>query len=160
MESLINGDAEGQNRSRASNQAILLFAHCALAVGSWLVIMILGYVFNPPAVSQLIILLLSLTVPMAVGFGVTRVRQDHIAARVWLIGLVWMLIVSLWVLDMATGPNQCLNCDATDKLTRTFFSFPQPSGLIDNDGPFLGTWPVAALMGYSIGAGIGLKRRG
>jgi hypothetical protein len=60
---------------------------------------------------------------------------------------------------MPTGPNACLQCDATEKLTRSFFSWPGPSGLIDNDGPFLGTWPAAALIGYSIGARFALKRK-
>jgi len=81
------------------------------------------------------------------------------AAVVWLAGLIWMLVISLWVLDMPTGPNACFQCDATDKLSRTFFSIPRPSGLIDNDGPFLGTWPAAALFGYSIGAQFALRRR-
>jgi hypothetical protein len=60
---------------------------------------------------------------------------------------------------MPTGPNQCFQCDATEKLTRTFFSLPKPSGLIDNDGPFLCTWPAAAFLGYAIGAGLALKKR-
>ena len=76
-----------------------------------------------------------------------------------LVGLIWILIVSLWILDMPTGSNACLQCGATEKLTRTFLSLPRPSGLIDNDGPFLGTWPTAALFGYSIGAWLGLRRR-
>jgi hypothetical protein len=44
-------------------------------------------------------------------------------------------------------------------LSRTFFSLPKPSGLIDDDGPILGTWPAAALIGYAIGAQLALKRR-
>jgi len=38
------------------------------------------------------------------------------------------------------------------------FSIPTPSGLIDDDGPFLGTWPAVALIGYSIGAALALRR--
>jgi hypothetical protein len=81
------------------------------------------------------------------------------APLVCLIGLICVLIISLWILDMPTGPNQCFQCDATEKLTRTFFSLPKPSGLIDNDGPFLCTWPAAAFLGYAIGAGLALKKR-
>jgi len=47
-----------------------------------------------------------------------------------------------------------------DKLSRTFFSLPSPSGLMDDDGPFIGTWPAAALVGYSIGAWVGMRGRG
>jgi hypothetical protein len=159
MESLLSGDEEEKNPSKLSNQAIWFFAHTALAIGTWLALMLLGYLFNPPGVSQLIILLLSICVPLLVGFAISRVRPDEMAGLVWLVGLIWLLIVSLWVLDMPTGPNACFQCDATEKLTRTLFSLPRPSGLIDNDGPFLGTWPAAALAGYSIGARLGLRRK-
>jgi hypothetical protein len=160
MESLSKVDAEEQNPSRVSSQAIWFVAHCGLAIAAWLVLMLLGYAFNPTGISQMVILLLSLAVPMLAGLAVTTLRQDQMATRVWLIGLIWLLIISLYVLDMPTAPNQCLKCDATDKLTRTLFSWPQPSGLIDDDGPFLGTWPAAALIGYSIGARFGLRRKG
>jgi hypothetical protein len=121
--------------------------------------MMIGYALNPRGIPQIMILLLSLFVPLVVGHVVNRLRQDELAPLVWLIGLIWILIVSLWILDMPTGPNQCFQCDATEKLTRTFFSLPRPSGLIDNDGPFLGTWPAAALIGYAIGARLALHRR-
>jgi hypothetical protein len=86
-------------------------------------------------------------------------RQDEMAPLVWLAGLTWIVIISLWVLDMPTGPNACFHCDATEKMSRTFLSIPGPSGLIDNDGPFLGTWPAAALLGYAIGARLARRRR-
>lgn len=159
MESSTNGDEEVKDPSRLSNQAIWFFAHAALAIGSWLALMLVGYIINPPGVSQVIILILSICVPLLVGFAFTRIHQDEMAKVVWLAGLIWMLIISLWILDMPTGPNACFQCDATEKLTRTFFSLPRPSGLIDNDGPFLGTWPAAALLGYSIGAHLALRRK-
>jgi hypothetical protein len=159
MEQLLSGDEEERNPAKVSSRALWFFAHTALAVGSWLALMLLGYAFNPAGVSQLIILALSFFVPLLVGYGFTHLRQDPLAAMVWLIGLVWLLIISLWILDMPTGPNACLQCDATDKLTRSLFSLPSPSGLIDNDGPFLGTWPAAALIGYSIGARFALRKK-
>jgi hypothetical protein len=121
--------------------------------------MLVGYALNPVRASQFLILILSMLVPLVVGNIVTRFRQDEMATLVWLIGLIWVLIISLWILDMPTGPNACFQCDATEKLTRTFFSLPKPSGLIDDDGPILGTWPAAALIGYAIGARFALKRR-
>jgi len=148
------------NSARLSGQALSFSMHTLLALGTWVALMLLGYVLNPAAVPQLVILLLSILVPMIVGNIVTRLRQDEMATLVWLIGLIWMLIISLWILDMPTGPNECFQCDATDKLTRTFFSLPKPSGLIDNDGPFLGTWPAAALVGYSLGARLAMHRHG
>jgi len=160
MESLANEHEEEKNPSGLSHQATWFFAHSALALGSWLVLMLLGYAFNPQGVPQFLILLISLLVPAMVGYAITRARQDEMALLVWLVGLIWMLIISLWILDKPTALNACFQCDATEKLTRTFFSWPRPSGLIDDDGPFLGTWPAAALLGYSIGARFAFKRKG
>jgi hypothetical protein len=150
---------EERSDSRLSRQATWFILHTAMAIGSWLALMAAGYALNPPAAPQWLILVMSVLVPFAVGHVVNRFRQDDIATSIWLIGLIWLLIIALWILDMPTGPNQCFQCDATEKLTRTFFSYPKPSGLIDNDGPFMGTWPSAALLGYSIGARLALKRK-
>ena len=160
MESLMHGDAEeAQNASTLPSQALSFFTHAALALGIWLLLMLAGYALNPPAVSQSLILMLSLAVPLIGGHLINRLRQDDMAPVIWLLGLIWLLIFALWILDMPTRPNQCFQCGATEKLTRTFLSLPSPSGLIDNDGPFLATWPAAALIGYAIGARLALRRR-
>jgi hypothetical protein len=160
MESMLQRDnEEDRNASKLSRQAVSFFLHTVLALGTWLVLMFAGYALNPPAIPQFMILVLSIGVPLLVGVAVNRFRQDEMAPLVWLVGLIWVLIVALWILDMPTGPNACFQCGATEKLSRTFFSLPKPSGLIDNDGPFLGTWPAAALLGYSIGARLALRRR-
>jgi len=148
-----------KSSSKLLGQALSFFMHTTLALGSWLALMLVGYALNPVRASQFLILILSMLVPLVVGNIVTRFRQDEMATLVWLIGLIWVLIISLWILDMPTGPNACFQCDATEKLTRTFFSLPKPSGLIDDDGPILGTWPAAALIGYAIGARFALNRR-
>jgi hypothetical protein len=151
-------DLEEQSTSKLSGQALSFFLHAILALGSWMALMLLGYAINPVGVPQSVIVLLSLAVPLVIGFLVARIYPAEMATLVWLLGLIWFLIVCLWVLDMPTGPNQCFHCEATEKLTRTLFSLPGPSGLIDNDGPFIGTWPAVALCGYSIGAKLGFRR--
>jgi hypothetical protein len=150
---------EDDGTDELSQQAVSFALHTILAVGSWLLLMLAGYALNPTSVSQMIVLLLSILVPLMAGNLIARFRRDEMATHVWLVGLIWLLIVSLWVLDMPTGPNACFQCAATEKLTRTFFSLPRPSGLIDDNGPFFGTWPAAALLGYSIGARLALRRR-
>ena len=157
MPILITDEDDGTDK--LSQQAVSFALHTFLAVGAWILLMLAGYAINPVAVSQLIVLLLSIAVPMAAGNVVARFRRDEMATHVWLVGLIWLLIVSLWVLDMPTGPNACYQCSATEKLTRTFFSLPRPSGLIDDNGPFFGTWPASALLGYSIGARLALRKR-
>jgi hypothetical protein len=140
-------------------KALRFLLHMALALGAWVGLMALGYVVNPAGVPQWAILALSFAVALMIGLIVALIWPDEPANAVWLVGMIWFLIVGLWVLDMPTAPGACLQCDATEKLMRTFFSFPGPSGLIDNDGPILATWPAAALMGYSIGAWIGTRGR-
>jgi len=158
MEFSLHSGQEKANSKRGS-QALWFFFHTVVAIASWLALMWVGYIVNPAAVPQTVILFMSIAIPAIVGSIVTRFVQDDMAPLIWLVGLIWLLIVSLWVLDMPTGPNQCFQCGPTEKLARTFFSLPKPSGLIDNDGPFLGTWPAAALLGYAIGARLTLKKR-
>ena len=141
------------------HQAAVFLLHMVVALAAWAVVMACGFVLNQPETPQFFIFLACFLLPLIVGVAVNRFRQDQLAPTVWLIGLIWFLVLALRVLDMPTGPNACLQCDATAKITRTFFSFPSPSGLIDNDGPFLATWPAAALIGYSIGAKLSLRGR-
>ena len=158
MDTSVETDLEETSRSKFAGQALSFLLHTLLALASWIALMLLGYAINPSGVPQSAIFLLSLGVPLAVGLFVARIYPSETATLVWLLGLIWFLIACLWVLDLPTGLNQCFQCDATEKLARTFFSLPGPSGLIDNDGPFLGTWPAAALFGYSIGAKLGSRR--
>ena len=113
---------------------------------------------NPVGISQSVILVLSMVVPLFVGLIVAKIHPSEMATAVWLLGLIWAMIVGLYVLDLPTGPGRCFQCGAMDKLSRTFFSLPGASGLMDDDGPFIGTWPAAALVGYSIGAWLAQRR--
>jgi hypothetical protein len=122
-------------------------------------LMLLGYAIKPVGVPQLVILLLSLAVPLIVGFLIARIHPSEMATLVWLLGLIWFLIICLWVMDMPTGPNQCFHCDASQKLYLSFFSPYEDSGLIDNESRLFGTWPAAAFIGYGIGSRFALKRR-
>jgi hypothetical protein len=161
MKSLLQSDESEPTYQRAEGlaaQALWVFLHTLLALGTWFALMLIGYAVNPARISQWVILLLSLLVPLAVGFVVTRIRRDEMGTVVWLVGVIWVLLFSLYLLDLPTGPGQCFQCSATEKLARSFLSLPNPGGLIDDDTPFLATWPAAALIGYSIGAKLGSRR--
>lgn len=152
-------DVEDDASDKLSHQILAFFLHSIIALGAWVALMLAGYALNPRSVSQGVVLVLSLLVPMIVGYFITRAKPDEMAGHIWLAGLIWLLIISLWILDMPTGPNACDHCGATEKLTRTLFSIPRPSGLIDDNGPFFGTWPAAALIGYAIGARLVLGKK-
>jgi hypothetical protein len=160
MNPLLGSDEEEESSSsRITRQAFSYVGHTLLALIAWMGLMAIGYILNPRGVPQMAILAVSFFVPLLVGLVINRILQNDLAPAVWIMGMIWILIVALWILDMPTGPNACLECGATEKIVRTFFSIPQPSGLIDNDGPFLGTWPAAALFGYGIGAKFGLSKK-
>lgn len=159
-DTLLNDELEEQSGSSLLHQVLSFFLHTILALGSWIALMLVGYAVNPVAVPQWAILALSLAVPLAIGLIVARFYPDEMARVVWLLGLSWLLIFCLWILGMPTTPNMCFECGPNEKIVRTLFSWPTPSGLIDNDGPFLATWPSAALLGYSIGAKLGMRRAG
>ncbi len=159
MDSLLHYEEPEKSAPTLLTQALRFVLHTMLALAAWVGLIALGYKVNPTGVPQWAILALSLAVPLMIGLIVTLIKPDEMATAVWLVGMIWFLIIGLWVLDMPTAPGACLQCDATEKLTRTFFSFPGPSGLIDNDGPIIGTWPAAALIGYSIGAWLGTRKR-
>jgi hypothetical protein len=159
METSLQSEPRIRKTQTLARQALSFSLHTLVALASWIALMLLGYAVNPAGISQSVILILSLAVPLAVGWIVSRIHPSEMAAIVWLAGFIWLMIVGLYVLDLPTGPGRCFHCGAMEKLSRTFFSLPDASGLMDDDGPFLGTWPAAALVGYSIGAWLGMRGR-
>jgi hypothetical protein len=150
---------EEEKVSNLGEQALWVLIHTLLAAGSWAAMMLLITFAKPESVPVLITLALSFTIPFVVGNIFTRIKQDDMAPYTWLVGLIWFLIICLWILDMPTGPNQCYHCDASQKLYLTFFSPSEDSGLIDNEGRLIGTWPAVAFIGYGIGSRFALKRK-
>jgi hypothetical protein len=148
---------EDEFLGKLAGQAGSFALHVLLALGTWLGMMFVGYVLNPASASQWVILALSLLLPAFTGFLVARFWQSEMATVTWLLGTIWILLFCLWLLDLPTGPGMCDRCEASERIVRTLFSFPLPSGLIDNNGPFYATWPAASLIGYSIGAALAGK---
>jgi hypothetical protein len=99
---------------------------------------------------------LALLVPMVVGFVIAKARPDPVAGYVWISGLITFSIVCVWVLDLPTGPGLCENCGAVEKLYRTFFDINHGSGLMGGDGLLVGTWIPLSMIGYAMGAKLGL----
>jgi hypothetical protein len=150
---------EEEKVSNLAEQALWVLIHTLLAVGSWVAMILIISMMRPDSVPAIITLAASFVIPFLVGNIFTRIKQNDMAPYTWLVGLIWFLIICLWILDMPTGPNQCYHCDASQKIYLTFFSLNEDSGLIDGQGRFVGTWPAVAFIGYGIGSGFALKRR-
>jgi hypothetical protein len=150
---------EKEKVTNLAEQALWVLIHTLLAAVSWATMMLLITFAKPESVPVMITLALSFAIPFVVGNIFTRIKQNDMAPYTWLIGLIWFLIICLWILDMPTGPNQCYHCDASQKLYLTFFSPGEDSGLIDNEGRLVGTWPAVAFIGYGIGSRFALKRK-
>ncbi len=150
---------EEEKVSSRGELALWISIHSVLAIGSWIAMILIISLVNPVSVPVLITLALSFSIPLIVGSIFTRIKQNDMAPYTWLIGLIWFLVICLWILDMPTGPNQCYHCDASQKLYLTFFSPSEDSGLIDGQGRFVGTWPAAAFIGYGIGSSFALKHK-
>ena len=150
---------EEENVANLAEQALWVLIHVVLAIGSWVAMVLVITLLKPDNVPVVVTTALSFTVPFLVGNIFTRIKQNDMAPSTWLVGMIWFLIICLWVLDMPTGPNQCYHCDASQKLFLTFFSPVEDSGLIDGQGRFVGTWPAVAFIGYGIGARFAFKKR-
>lgn len=140
-------------------QAGWFFLHAGVAIASWAVMMALITLFHPPYIPVAITLAASFVVPLLVGTLAARTSGGRYARYTWIAGVLWLMVIGLWILDMPTSPGACLHCTAGQKLWLTFFSFSADSGMIDGQGRFLGTWPAAAMIGYSIGARMSLHGR-
>ena len=141
------------------SQALWFFLHSLFAILSWGVLMGVITLFHPESVPASLTLGLSVALPLFVGFFAVRIRASDVATLTWLAGLVWFMIIGLWILDMPTGHGACFRCGPGDKLWFTFFSLHWDSGMIDGQGRFVGTWPAAAMVGYSIGAKFAMRGR-
>ena len=151
-------EEEGQGVSNLGHQALWVFIHSLVAIGSWIAMMAMISLAKPESVPVLVTLALSFAIPFVVGNIFTRFKQNDMGPYTWLIGLIWFLVICLWILDMPTGPNQCYHCDASQKLFLTFLSPSEDSGLIDGQGRLIGTWPAVAWLGYGIGSRFALKK--
>jgi hypothetical protein len=150
---------EEEKVTNLAEQAMWVLIHTLLALFSWVAMILVISAARPDSVPVLVTLALSFTLPFLTGNIFTRIKKNEMGPYTWLIGLIWFLIICLWILDMPTGPNQCYHCDASEKIYLTFFSPTEDSGLIDGQGRFVGTWPAVAFIGYGIGARMALKNK-
>lgn len=147
----------GPKEARVLYQALLFFVHLAVALGVWILAFFAVSLFHPEFVPPAVTLAISFAVPLFAGFLVVKAHPSESATLPWMMGLIWFMLWGMHVLDMPTGPTACYHCGATEKLWLTFLSLNSDSGLLDGQGRFLATWPAVAMIGYSLGAKLGLR---
>ena len=150
-------EALGPKEARFVYQAMLFLIHLLLSLAVWALSFLAITLFHPDFVPPAVTLAVSFAVPLVVAFFVVKLYPSESATLPWMMGLVWFMLWGLHVLDMPTGPMACYHCGATEKLWLTFLSLNSDSGLLDGQGRFIATWPTVAMIGYSLGAKLGLR---
>jgi hypothetical protein len=141
-------------------EALRFALHTAAAVAV-LAALVFGFAMmhpDPDAMApKVLCTVLTLLLSMLGGLAVAWWRRDPVAKHTWISGLLLFSVMCVWVLDLPTGHGLCENCQAFEKLYRTFFDISHGSGLMGGDGLLLGTWAPLAMIGYAIGARVGLS---
>ncbi len=152
---------QGKSIGDLGREAIWFLVHTIIAILVVVLIVLVGTALHadPDAVNpKVIATVLSFLLAMLVGLAIAKARHDYVARYVWISGLLFFAIMCVWVLGLPTGNGLCEHCMAMDKLTRTFFSIQNGSGLLGGRGLLLGCWIPLALVGYAVGAQLGLGR--
>ena len=151
----------GKSVGDLGREALWFLLHTVLAIAVVVLILLVGGALHadPDAVNpKLIATLAAFGLSLLAGFAMAKLRRDSVAHYVWISGLLIFAIMCVWVLGLPTGNGLCEHCQATEKLTRTFFSIQNGSGLLGGQGMMLGCWIPLALVGYATGAHFGLER--
>jgi hypothetical protein len=153
------GSSTDKSAGDLGREAIWFTAHTLLAVLILVATIAVISLFHPPIDAlqpKLLGTALAFLVPLIGGFLLVKVKPDPTAGYVWISGLLMFSVVCVWVLDLPTGPGLCENCGAIEKLYRTFFDINHGSGLMGGDGLLVGTWIPLSMIGYALGAKLGL----
>ena len=154
-------DARQAKSAADLTQEAVSFAGHTLAAVLILFAMVLVFYLahtDPDAVDpKLLATGLAFVLPLLGGVILAKSFQDETARYVWVSGVLTFSFVCVWVLDLPTGSGLCEKCGAIEKLTRTFFDIRHGSGLMGGDGLLIGTWMPLSMLGYALGARLGLS---
>ncbi len=152
-------NAQDKSAGDLGREALHFAAHTLAAVVI-LVVVVSAIAMTHPSIDsvgpKLLGTALALLAPLVGGFFIARSKRDPIAGYVWIAGMLLFSIVCVWVLDLPTGPGLCEKCGAVEKLYRTFFDITNGSGLMGGDGLLVGAWLPLSMIGYAVGAKLGL----
>jgi heme/copper-type cytochrome/quinol oxidase subunit 4 len=153
----LQGEKSGED---IFHQALSFFLHIILSLVAYLLLVGAITLVNPASMPAAVTTVLVLLVPMAVGFLIHLRMRNSSAPTIWIAGVLWLLMVMVYLLEMPTGPGKCQYCGITAKIWYTLFSVTADSNLMAGDGRLIATWPALAVIGYSFGARRAMKRHG
>ncbi len=142
-----------------AREAACFFAHTLVA--AILLAIAIGVISlndpDPDSITpRLLGTVLAFLVPLTGGFLLARIHHNRIAGQVWICGLIIFSLACFSVIGLPTGRGLCEICGPGEKLWRTFFTLNRGSGLMGGDGLLIGTWAPLSMIGYAIGAKLGI----
>lgn len=144
---------------RMFRQAVSFCLHIFISLLIYAAIFLGISYFNPVDWPALATTMLVFALPMVLAYGIHLRGTTTEGGHIWIAALVWLLMVTVYVLELPTGPGSCEHCTAFSKIWLTLFDLNTDSNLISGAGRVVGTWPALAVIGYSIGAGLSLRRQ-
>jgi hypothetical protein len=134
------------------------FAQIIISLVVYVALCFVLNLINPVDMPKLLITFLVFAVAFVAAFLIHMGGRRTEAPAIWIAGVVWLLMVTVYVLELPTGPGKCEYCTAVQKISLTLFDMFQGSNLLNGDGRLIGTWPALAMIGHSIGASYALRR--
>jgi lysylphosphatidylglycerol synthetase-like protein (DUF2156 family) len=140
------------------SQIASFFAQIIISLLAYGALVLILDAVNPLNMPAIITTLLVFAVAFTVAYLLHMNGRKTEAPSIWIAGVVWILMVTVYVLELPTGPGKCENCTAMSKIGLTLFDMVQGSNLMNGAGRLIGTWPALTMIGYAMGASRALKR--
>lgn len=140
-------------------QAGSFFFQALVALAIYAALIVALNLFDPVDMPKLAVTILVFVVSATVSFLLHMNGRRTEAPAIWIAGVVWLIMVMVYVLELPTGPGKCEHCTAIGKISLTLFTMSEGSDLMGGAGRLIGTWPALAMIGHSFGAAQAFKRR-
>lgn len=141
-----------------ASQIISFVLHILISLAVYFALFLIMTVVNPADLPAVLVTVAVFVLDFVVAYIIHMGGRRTAARSIWIAGVVWLLMVVVYVLELPTGPGKCEFCTATSKIGLTLFDMAQGSNLMNGEGRIIGTWPALAMIGYSIGAAFGMRR--
>jgi hypothetical protein len=88
-------------------QITSFIVHILISLAVYLAIFLVLTIVNPTDIPAILVTLLSFVLPLAVAYMIHISGRRTAAPAIWIAGVVWLLMVMVYVLELPTGPGRC-----------------------------------------------------